>query len=283
MISPVRDSADDAPNDRSVSAATRDGVRSSVAAELRAAITMLTRIPVRGETGAGTGAAAFGVVGGLLGLVGMIPLIGLGGAAAPIAAILAVAVIAVVSGAVHLDGLADTADALMAVGPDGAERARTDPSIGVGGVVALILVLTADVTALALVAIEAGALVAGLVCVVACAVSRVVPVVLARRTRERANATGLGGWFAARVTTRSGWIAIGTALLVLLAAGLSFGGNAGLTVAVAGGLGGLGGLVIGAGLVRARRQLDGDVLGATVELSFALTVIVAAVLIGSVR
>jgi adenosylcobinamide-GDP ribazoletransferase len=282
VISPVRDSTDDVPDDPPVRAAARDGVFSRTVAELRAAMTMLTRIPVRGETGAGTGAPAFGIVGAMLGLLGMIPLVGLGGAAAPIAAILAIAVIAVVSGAVHLDGLADTADALMAVGPDGAERARTDPSIGVGGVVALIFVLTADVTALALIAIDAGALAAGTICVVAGAVSRVVPVVLARRTSERANATGLGSWFAARVTTWSVGIAIASALFVLLAAGLAIGVDAGMTVAAAGMLGGLGGLVIGAGLVRARRQLDGDVLGATVELSFTLTVVVA-VLIGSFR
>ena len=69
---------------------------------------------------------------------------------------------------------------------------------------------------------------------------------------------------------------------MLRVAGLTRGGNAGSTVAAAGGLGGLGGLVLGAGIVRARRQLDGDVLGASVELSFALTVIVATVLIGSI-
>ena len=76
--------------------------------------------------------------------------------------------------------------------------------------------------------------------------------------------------------------AVGSALLVLLVAGLALGGNAAVTVGAAGVLGGLGGLVLGAGLVRARRQLDGDVLGATVELSFALTVIVAAVSLGSI-
>ena len=280
MIAPVR--ADDAADpDDDDGLAVRTGVASRAVAEFVAAVTMLTRLPIRGNAGTGTGAAAFGIVGALLGLVGMIPLIALGAVTAPVAAILAVALIAIVSGAVHLDGLADTADALMAVGPDGAERARTDPSVGVGGVIALIIVLGADVTSLALVTIDAGALVAGIVCVLAGTVSRVVPVVLARRNGDQATTTGLGAWFAARVTARSVWTAVGSALLVLLVAGLALGGNAAVTVGAAGVLGGLGGLVLGAGLVRARRQLDGDVLGATVELSFALTVIVAAVSIGS--
>ena len=280
MIAPVR--ADDAADpDDDDGLAVRTGVASRAVAEFVAAVTMLTRLPIRGNAGTGTGAAAFGIVGALLGLVGMIPLIALGAVTAPVAAILAVALIAIVSGAVHLDGLADTADALMAVGPDGAERARTDPSVGVGGVIALIIVLGADVTSLALVTIDAGTLVAGIVCVLAGTVSRVVPVVLARRNGDQATTTGLGAWFAARVTARSVWTAVGSALLVLLVAGLALGGNAAVTVGAAGVLGGLGGLVLGAGLVRARRQLDGDVLGATVELSFALTVIVAAVSIGS--
>jgi adenosylcobinamide-GDP ribazoletransferase len=280
VIAPVR--ADDAADpDDDDGLAVRTGVASRAVAEFVAAVTMLTRLPIRGNAGTGTGAAAFGIVGALLGLVGMIPLIALGAVTAAVAAILAVALIAIVSGAVHLDGLADTADALMAVGPDGAERARTDPSVGVGGVIALIIVLGADVTSLALVTIDAGALVAGIVCVLAGTVSRVVPVVLARRNGDQATTTGLGAWFAARVTARSVWTAVGSALLVLLVAGLALGGNAAVTVGAAGVLGGLGGLVLGAGLVRARRQLDGDVLGATVELSFALTVIVAAVSIGS--
>ena len=282
MISPARDRPD-AFDDELVPAPTHGGVTSRASAELRAAVTMLTRIPVRGETGGGTGAAACGVVGGVLGVVGMIPLAGLGGVAAPIAAILAVAVLAILSGAVHLDGLADTADALMATGPDGAERARTDPSVGVGGVVAVVLVLAVDVTSLALLALDGGPWLAGIAAVVAAGISRVVPVVLARLRRERAASTGLGGWFAARTTTGATLIAIASALVILLAGALGLGlAGAGVAVAVSGVVGGSGGLLIGIGLVRVRGKLDGDLLGASVELSFALTVLVAAALIGSV-
>ncbi len=144
MISPVRIDDHEARPTEPPTEPKRTRPWAIVFAELRAATTMLTRLPIRGDNGERTGAAAFGIVGGLIGLAGLIPLVGLGIAVPPIAAILAVAAITVVSGAVHLDGLADTADALMAVGPDGAERARTDPSVGVGGVVAIVLVLAVD-------------------------------------------------------------------------------------------------------------------------------------------
>ena len=50
------------------------------------------------------------------------------------AAISALAIVAILSGGLHLDGLADTSDALAA--PAGAaDRARTDPRAGTAGVV----------------------------------------------------------------------------------------------------------------------------------------------------
>ena len=57
--------------------------------------------------------------------------------------------LAAVSGGLHLDGLADTADALVAPDAYAAERAREDPSVGPGGAVALLVVLGAEVAALA--------------------------------------------------------------------------------------------------------------------------------------
>ena len=254
-------------------------VPASALAELAAAVSMLTRLPIRRDAVEGTGAAAFGIVGGLMGVAASFPLVALGAWIAPLSAILALAVLAIASGAVHLDGLADTADALMAVGPDGAERARTDPSIGVGGVVALALVLGVDVAALAAIAAGAGPVVAGIVCVAAGSASRAVPVILARLTRTLARPTGLGGWFAARVTTRRVWIAIASALVIVFggATGLGWAGG-GAMVAVAGVIGGLGGLGLGLVLVRLRGRLDGDLLGASVELAFALTVVAASVL-----
>ena len=249
-----------------------------VAAEVRAALSMLTRLPVRGVSGARTGASAFPVIGDLVGLAGLLPLVVLGATVPPVAAILAIATIAAVTGAIHLDGLADTADALLAPGTDGAERARKDPAIGVGGAVAIALVLALEAISLALLVGEGSPLVAGLACVVAAAVSRAVPVVLARLARDHAPASGLGGWFAVRATGTAVALCVGSALLVGVAAAAVLGSADLSIVGFIGGMGG--GIAIGLGLVRLRDQLDGDLLGASVELSFALTLVVAATIVG---
>ena len=82
--------------------------------EIRAAASMLTRIPVRSVSAETTGAGAYGLVGALIGVLAAIPLGLLAGPVPTLAAIAAVAALAVLSGGLHLDGLADTADALLA-------------------------------------------------------------------------------------------------------------------------------------------------------------------------
>ncbi len=244
--------------------------------ELRAAITMLTRLPVWSTSGDASGARWFGFVGALVGLAGFVPLVTLGAAVAPAAAILAVGGMAVLSGALHLDGLADTADAMLAVGADAAERARKDPSIGTGGAAALILVLGLEVASLTLLVERPGPLVAGLSCLVGGAGSRVVPVIIARAARSRATAGGLGVWFAWRATNADAALAASTALAVAIVAAVV--GSA--TTLLFGGLVGLGaGVGLGLAVVRLRGQLDGDGLGATVELSFAATLLSTAAII----
>lgn len=260
-------------------AAAGDGLATVAVAELRAGLTMLTRLALGPAASERTGAAAYAVIGGLVGFLGLVPIVALGPAVPPIAAILAIAVIAVATGAVHLDGLADTADALVALGPDGAERARKDPAIGVGGAVALVLVLGLEVASLTVLAFDASPLVAGVACVVAGGVSRGVPVLLVRVVRQRAQPGGMGGWFAARTTDAAAVAVVGSAVTLCLVGAFALGAPA---VAVAGAIGGLGGVAIGIGLVRIRGQLDGDLLGASVELSFALTVVVAAALVGGI-
>lgn len=245
--------------------------------ELRAALTMLTRLPVAGEAGVGSGARAFAIVGALVGLAGLGPLVGLGTPVPPAAAILAVAAMAILSGGLHLDGLADTVDALVAVGPDAAERARKDPAVGAGGAAALILVLGLEVATLTLLVTGSGPLVAGVTCVVAGSASRIVPVVLVRLAGARASAGGLGAWFAGRTTTADAQIAVATGLLIAIGGGLALGSPALLVGGLVGGIGGVG---LGLGLVRARNQLDGDLLGASVELTFAATVLATAVVSG---
>ncbi len=251
------------------------GAVGSHAGELRAALTMLTRLPLAGQPGGGTGARAFGIVGALVGLAGFVPLVVLGAAVPPASAILAVAAMAILSGGIHLDGLADTADALVAVGPEAAERARKDPAVGVGGAATLILVIGLEVAPLTLLVTNPGPLFAGVACVVAGTASRIVPIVLVRLARSRVNAGGLGAWFAGRTTIADAAVAFATGLAVTIAAGLAIGAPA---LLVAGPVGAIGGVGLGLGLVRARRQLDGDVLGASVELAFAATVLAAAAL-----
>ena len=149
---------------------------------IRAAIGLLTRLPVAGADD-DAGAWAFGLVGAGIGLIAALPLVAFGALAPLPAAVLAVAVVAVVTGVTHLDGLADTADALVASSPEAAERARTDPRLGVGGASALFVVLALDVSLLGQLAATAPpALVAG-VLLGAGGVSRAVPVILAVAAR----------------------------------------------------------------------------------------------------
>lgn len=247
---------------------------SDVAAALAAALAMLTRIPAGRSSGDATGAAAYGVVGALVGAVGLIPLVVLGGAVPPLAAIVAIGAMAVVSGGVHLDGLADTADALLAPDPTRAEAARKDPAIGSGGATALILVIAAQVAALASLVTEAGPLVAGLACVAGGAASRALPVALVRMRGGAAVRSGLGSWFADRVGRADVLLAVAGVAGVTIAAGLLDGS---VVVPAAVTVGSAFGLAAGLALVAWRGQLDGDVFGATVELGFAAILGVAAV------
>ena len=185
--------------------------------EIAAAFGMLTRIPVRSSSRDATGAAAYGLVGAVVGALGGLVMVVLGEPVPTLAAVLAVGAMAVASGAVHLDGLADTTDALLARDAAQAEIARKDPAIGSGGVVALIVVLAIQVAALASLAVlpgGSGPVVAGLACVSAGAVSRALPVVVVLLRGDAIGRVGLGAWFAERVRVLDGISAAVTAALV---------------------------------------------------------------------
>lgn len=124
--------------------------------DLKVATIFLTRLPLRvdGEIhlrDLATAVHLFPVVGVLVGLAGGLAFwlaSGLGIADAP-AAVIAVAAMVAATGALHEDGLADTADALGA----GADRERAlaimrDSRIGTFGAVALVLFLLARVAAI---------------------------------------------------------------------------------------------------------------------------------------
>ncbi len=184
---------------------------------LQAAFALLTRLPVHPGDEMASGAAAFPIVGVLVGAVGAVPILLGGGVEPVVASLLAIAAMTVLTGALHLDGLADTADALLAPDPTTAERARKDPSVGPGGAVALILVLGIEVAALAGIAGSAGAPIAAAALVMAAVVGRTLPVVVVVLAGDRAERGGFGGWFAARVGPVDAVVAVVLAVLVTAA------------------------------------------------------------------
>jgi adenosylcobinamide-GDP ribazoletransferase len=247
-----------------------------------AAMAFLTRIPVGGaaDAPASLGAAAFGLVGAGIGLLGAIPLLLVGGPAPLLAAVLAIALVALVSGGLHLDGLADTADALAAHGGERAERARRDPAIGAAGAVAVVIVLLLEVAGLAQVVAEGGAgaldgaVAAAVVLVVAAGWGRAVAVGLAVFARPPAGSAGLGAGFAAAIRPPDELLAAAVPIAIWVVASV-IAGSAALAAGMGAGL--AAGALLAAGVVRARGSLDGDALGAAVELAEAAVIAAGAI------
>jgi adenosylcobinamide-GDP ribazoletransferase len=241
--------------------------------ESMAAVGFLTRLPLGPGEHDRPGAAAFGIVGALLAAVAALPLLAFGGLAREplLGAVIAVAVMVGLSGAMHLDGLADTADALLARDPTAADRARKDPDVGPGGLAAVILVLLAETAALASIA-GMDVVLGAWTLVIAAGLARVAPVILVRSGRLEPRPGGLGAWFWHSVTGGALTIAVATAggLVVVLALA-----TAPLN-ALASLVGGAFGLALGLFLGARRGGMDGDSLGATVELTFASILIAVA-------
>lgn len=229
---------------------------------VRAAVALLTRLPVGVPADATTsGAAAFPLVGALVGLLMAAVLVLVGGREPILAALGAVGVGAIVTGALHLDGLADTADALAAPTPDRAEAARTDPSSGPAGVTVIVLAIGLEVAALASLVDEAPLRAAA--ALVACsAVARAVPVVAAVLAGPgEATGSGFGAWFTRGIRLRDAVVAIGlTVVLVGLTATMA----SEPSVALAAGLAAFVGMAGSVWLRRRRGGLDGDGLGALI-------------------
>jgi adenosylcobinamide-GDP ribazoletransferase len=245
-----------------------------------AAISFLTRLPVAPPASSAPvaspsfGAAAFGLVGAAIGVVASVPLIVPGPAAPSVGALLAVALLAISSGALHLDGLADTADALVAHRPEGAERARRDPAVGAAGAVALVLVLALEAAALSQLLTSGGSAFAALALVLAVAVGRAVAVGLAIAGRSLVTGGGLAAAFAGGVSARDALLAAAVPLAVLVVAA----GATRSTPLVAGLVAGVAlAILLAAVVVRARGSLDGDGLGAGVQLAEAAVLAVAAI------
>lgn len=199
-----------------------------------------------------------------------------------LASALVLATLAAQTRALHLDGLADTADGLGSGRPsvDALEVMRRG-DVGPFGVVTLLLVLLVETAALAEV-LTAGA--GPLALTTALVVSRLALPLLCSRGVPAARPDGLGRAVAGSVSRPMALLAVllavaavGVAAL-LLAPLVADGGQVLRPVAVA-----PAGLLAGAALawrcVRRLGGVTGDVMGAVVEVTFAATLLVQALVV----
>jgi cobalamin 5'-phosphate synthase/cobalamin synthase len=234
---------------------TADPVRAGLAA-----IAFLTRVPVGrlvtlDATDVAGGAALFplvgAVVGGAAGLLADVLVPSLPGM---LAGALAVGLAALLTGAMHLDALADTADALGGATRERALEIMRDHAVGAFGAVALVVVCLVDASAFAALAANDDALVAG---IVAGAVGRAAILPLSRALPYARVGGGQG-----RVLEGMGWGAV--------VVGLGFAG----ALALAGGWNGVAALgaaavaaaVLACGFRAWLGGVTGDTLGATAKL-----------------
>jgi adenosylcobinamide-GDP ribazoletransferase len=244
------------------------------AASLRAgagALTFLTRLPlgrfVQVDAGdVARGAVVFPVVGAAVGAIAG----GIALAAAQVlpdflAAALGIAAAALVTGALHLDALADTADAVGATGRDEALTVMRDSRIGSFGATALALDLIVKVGCVAAL-LGAGHAVAALVAAGALSRAASLPVV-AVLPYPRAEGGVLNGRLSLLAAATAALLGVAVALLVWWSAAAWLVLTA---VAVAAGL--------GLWFWRWLGGATGDCLGATTELCETAVLVVAVAL-----
>ena len=231
------------------------------------AVQFLTSVPVRlpevpGPADQARALLCYPLVGLAMGLALAAAGLGLGAVLPPLAAAaLLLALWVLATGALHLDGVADTADGWLGGGGDRARTLRImrDPHTGAAGTVALVVLLLAKFAALV------GLLVADAwaVLIAAPLLGRAaMPALLV--TTPYLNARGLGAVMARHAPRREALaVAVGAALLAGLMMGLALGPAAAL-VAVA--LPALAALAWRQGLMRWLGGTSGDTAGALLEL-----------------
>lgn len=245
---------------------------------LRLSVGLLTVIPVGaiGEVDRRLARSAMiwaPVVGLVLGALGAAVLLGVHALlpsplGALLAAVLAIAALAYLTRGLHLDGLADTADALgsgkeAAAALDIARRGDVGPF----GVVTLVLALLVQVTALAIATESADG---ALTLMLAVVVGRVAIVLACARGIPAARPEGLGALVAGTVP-RS--VAVAWVVVALVAAALAGGWLAAIgvlgAIAIA--------LLVVARAVRRLGGITGDVLGAAAEIAQTAALVLLAV------
>jgi len=244
---------------------------------LRLALSWLTVLPIPGPRHVDRKVSAAAIrwaplVGGLLGAAGALVLAALRGLGLPplLAGLLTVAALAGLTRAMHLDGLADTADGLGCYGPpQRALAVMRDGSCGPFAVVTLVLVIGLQASALGALA---GRPRTTLGVVVALAAGRVGFAWCCRRAVPAARRDGMGALVAA---SQPWWVApLGWLLLAGLAVAATPSRPWQGPLAVA-----LGTLVVLGLSAHTRRRfggVTGDVLGAATELASTAVLIVLA-------
>jgi len=240
------------------------GVRAAAAA-----VAFLTRVPVGrvvelDAADVARGAALFPLVGlGIGAVVGALADVLAEPLTAPLAAVVAVGTGAALTGALHLDGLADAADALGATTRERALEIMRDHRIGVYGALALLFDVALRIGAVAVLAARGDAL---RFCACAACVARVTPVVLGV-TLPYARTVGKAGFVAAAGP-------LGTAIAVATATAASVFLQAWPLVLVAAAAIALSAPVV----LRWLGGVTGDVLGASAELTETAALVLAVTL-----
>lgn len=234
-----------------------------------AATAFLTRAPLIGRLRFGAvdlpGAAVyFPIVGAAVGaLVGGAAVLQVElGVPVLLAAVVAVALDVIITGALHLDGLADSADGLAGRTPEHALAIMRDHGVGVYGTAAVVLSLVAKTASLA-----SGPSVAVVAAVYA--VARAAPLPLAARLRyARADGTGRA------LVERLRWVSVTVGFFIAAGIAVACAGLLALPLLVV-----VAALVLAVGLAARRRLggVTGDVLGAAVELTTVAGLFVVAV------
>lgn len=232
-------------------------------ADVADALRFLTRLPLPpGRAGTvGFGAAAFPIVGLMLGGLAVVLDVAIGVLPESVRAIAVLALWAGLTGALHYDGLADVLDALGARTREERLRVMRDSAVGTFAVLGLVLVVAAELAALA--ALAGGARLRALV--VAPTLGRLA-MLLAAFAAPRAREDGLGAEFVRRLEARD----VVVAGLLALASSVLVAGARGLVACV---VAGLVALAVRSQAVRAFGGVTGDVLGACGKLTEAAVLV----------
>jgi adenosylcobinamide-GDP ribazoletransferase len=248
-------------------------MRAPDARPLLSALGFLTRLPVGRRVTAAPGdllraAPLFPLVGAALGaVIGGVAVASALALPALIAAALAVALELALTGALHVDGLADSADGLAGRDRDSSLAIMRDHSVGVYGGSALALDLLVKAAALGALA-EDGAV---LPVVAALALSRAAPLPLAATMPYARQGQGTGRLLAERAGVGAAAVGLTVALAIALVA---VGPEAAVLCAC------LGAVTAAVGVLARRRLggVTGDVMGAAIELTATLALVAAVAL-----